>query len=173
MRCTVCHDGYTPPARSGEHCIGATYALNETNLEERADDHRLNLSQLASNIPSLKGALSETGALDKQRLKGIAAVRCATSDYLPIAGPVPDKIAFNRTFEGLRHDRKRHIDAQQPNIEGLWVFTGLGSRGLTSAPILSEMLVSMMFQRPPPLPRYLMQAVSPARFLRRNLIKGE
>ena len=167
MRCTVCHDGYTPPARSGEHCIGATYGLNETTLEERAEDHHLNLSQLASNVPSLTGALSE------QRLTGIAAVRCATSDYLPIAGPVPDKIAFNRIFEGLRHDRKRHIDAQQPNIEGLWVFTGLGSRGLTSAPLLSEMLVSMMFQRPPPLPRYLMQAVSPARFLRRRLIKGE
>jgi tRNA 5-methylaminomethyl-2-thiouridine biosynthesis bifunctional protein len=167
MRCTVCHDGYTPPARRGEHCIGATYGLNETTLEERTDDHRLNLSQLASNVPSLTGALSE------QRLKGIAAVRCATSDYLPIAGPVPDKIAFNRIFEGLRHDRKRHIDAQQPNIEGLWVFTGLGSRGLTSAPLLSEMLVSMMFQRPPPLPRYLMQALSPARFLRRHLIKGE
>ena len=105
-------------------------------------------------------------------MSGIAAVRCATSDYLPIVGSVPDKDAFNRAFDGLRHDRKRQIHAQQPSIEGLWVLTGLGSRGLTSAPLLSETLVSMMLQRPPPLPRYLLQAVSPARFLRRDLIKG-
>ena len=175
MKCTVCHDGYTPPARDGQHCIGATYGLNETTTEERAEDHQQNLAQLASNVPSLSASLPEpldSGTENQWSVTGIAAVRCATSDYLPIAGSVPDEDAFNRTFDGLRHDRKRQIHAQQPNIEGLWVLTGLGSRGLTSAPILSETLVSMMFQRPPPLPRYLMQAVSPARFLRRNLIKG-
>ena len=175
MKCTVCHKGYTPPARNGEHCIGATYGLNETTTEEREEDHQQNLAQLASNLPSLSASLSVPlylGTESQRSVRGIAAVRCATSDYLPIAGSVPHKDAFNRTFDGLRHDRKRQIHAQQPNIEGLWVLTGLGSRGLTSAPLLSETLVSMMFQRPPPLPRYLMQAVAPARFLRRDLIKG-
>ena len=175
MKCTVCHDGYTPPARHGQHCIGATYGLNETTTEERAEDHQQNLAQLASNVPSLSASLPvplDSGTEFQRSVSGIAAVRCATSDYLPIAGSVPDKDAFNRTFDGLRHDRKRQIDAQQPNVEGLWVLTGLGSRGLTSAPLLSETLVSMMLQRPPPLPRYLLQAVSPARFLRRDLIKG-
>lgn len=176
MRCTVCHDGYTPPARAGQHCIGATYGLNETTTEEREEDHQQNLAQLASNVPSLSASLSASAhsGTDSQRsVSGNAAVRCATSDYLPIVGSVPDKDSFNRTFGGLRHDRKRQIAAQQPNIQGLWVLTGLGSRGLTSAPLLSETLVSMMFQRPPPLPRYLIQAVSPARFLRRDLIKGD
>ena len=175
MKCTVCHDGYTPPARGGQHCIGATYGLNETTTEEREEDHQQNLAQLASNVPSLSASLpASLGAMQEshQPITGVAAVRCATSDYLPIVGSVPDKALFDTTFDGLRHDRKRRIDARQPNIDGLWVLTGLGSRGLTSAPILSETLVSMMFQRPLPLPRYLVQAVSPARFLRRELIKG-
>ena len=171
MQCTVCHDGYTPPARQGQHCIGATYGLNETPTEERERDHQQNLAQLASNVPSLSASLPAAIA-NHQLIKGVAAVRCATSDYLPIVGSVPDKLAFNKAFCELRHDRKRSIDARQPNVEGLWVLTGLGSRGLTSAPLLSETLVSIMFQRPPPMPRYLVQALSPARFLRRDLIKG-
>lgn len=172
MQCTVCHDGYTPPARRGQHCIGATYGLNQTSTEEREEDHRHNLEQLASNVPSLEATVRSANT-NHRSTEGIAAVRCATSDYLPIAGSAPDTPRFQRVFDGLRHDRKRRIDAQQPNIEGLWVLTGLGSRGLTSAPLLSEILVSMMLRQPPPVPRYLIQAVSPARFLRRNLIKGE
>ena len=171
LRCTVCHDGYTPPARHGQHCVGATYGLNEITVEERKEDHKLNLRQLAANIPNLSAAINSI-ALNSEKLTGVAAVRCATSDYLPITGSVPEKNAFKSAFDGLRHDRKRFIAAQQPNLKGLWVLTGLGSRGLTSSPILAEMLMSMMFQRPPPLPRYLLQAVSPARFLRRQLVKG-
>lgn len=166
MNCTVCHEGYTPPARQGKHCIGATYGLNETSLEERAEDHKINIAQLSANVPSLAEAVGS------QTLTGKAAIRCATSDYLPIVGSIPDQQAFNATYAALRHDRKTFIPGSQPNIKGLWVLTGLGSRGLTSAPLLSELLVSLMFKRPPPVPRYLLQAVSPARFLRRNLVKG-
>ena len=99
-------------------------------------------------------------------------MRCATADYLPIAGAVPDETEFMTTYEGLRHDRKRLINEKQPNIKGLYVLTGLGSRGLTSAPLLSELLVSQMMNLPPPMTRYLYQAVSPARFLKRRLVKG-
>ena len=166
LNCAVCHEGYTPPAKLGKHCIGATYGLNDTSTEERAADHQANIKQLVNNIPSVGDALSS------QHVTGVASIRCATSDYLPIAGPVPNKPVFEDTFAGLKHDKKRLIDATQPTISGLWILTGLGSRGLTSAPLLAELLVSQMMQKPPPIPRYLMRAVSPARFLVRRLIKG-
>jgi len=86
---------------------------------------------------------------------------------------VPNKAEFMTTYEGLRHDRKRLINKKQPNMKGLYVLTGLGSRGLTSAPLLSEILISQMTDSPPPVTRYLSQAVSPARFLKRRLVKGE
>ena len=166
LKCTVCHAGYTPPARDNMHCIGATYGLNETSTEERAADHETNIRQLRSNVPSLDSAIGSESP------RGQAAVRCATADYLPIAGAVPNETEFMTTYEQLRHDRKRLINKKQPNIKGLYVLTGLGSRGLTSAPLLSELLVSQMMNSPPPMTRYLYQAVSPARFLKRRLVKG-
>jgi tRNA 5-methylaminomethyl-2-thiouridine biosynthesis bifunctional protein len=166
LKCTVCHAGYTPPAKGNVHCIGATYGLNETSTEERTADHEINIQQLLSNIPSLNSAIGSKSPT------GQAAVRCATADYLPIAGPVPRETKFITTYEQLRHDRKRLINKKQPNIKGLYVLTGLGSRGLTSAPLLSELLVSQMMDAPPPVTRYLHQAVSPARFLKRRLVKG-
>jgi tRNA 5-methylaminomethyl-2-thiouridine biosynthesis bifunctional protein len=146
--------------------VGATYGLNDVETNERDEDHQTNVSQLLQNIPSLAESVTAVS------LRGAAAIRCATSDYLPIVGSVPNETEFNATFAGLRHDRKRIIDAKQPNYLGLWLMTGLGSRGLTSAPILAEVLVSQMFRRAPPLPRYLLQAISPARFLKRRLIRG-
>ena len=166
LNCAVCHEGYTPPAKLGKHCIGATYGLNDTSTDERTADHHSNMTQLANNIPTVSDALTS------QDVSGVASIRCATSDYLPIAGSVPNTPLFEDIFAGLRHDRKRRIDALQPAIPGLWVLTGLGSRGLTSAPLLAELLVSQIMQKPPPMPRYLMRAVSPARFLARRLIKG-
>jgi len=166
LKCTVCHAGYTPPAKGSVHCIGATYGLNETSTEEREADHETNIQQLLSNLPCLDSAIGS------ENRTGQAAVRCATADYLPIAGPVPNETEFMTTYEQLRHDRKRLIDKKQPNIKGLYVLTGLGSRGLTSAPLLSELLVSQMMDAPPPVTRYLHQAVSPARFLKRRLVKG-
>ncbi len=166
LKCTVCHAGYTPPAKGNVHCIGATYGLNETSTEERTADHEINIQQLLSNIPSLNSAIGSKSPT------GQAAVRCATADYLPIAGPVPRETKFITTYEQLRHDRKRLVNKKQPNIKGLYVLTGLGSRGLTSAPLLSELLVSQMMDAPPPVTRYLHQAVSPARFLKRRLVKG-
>ena len=166
LKCTVCHAGYTPPAKGNQHSIGATYGVNETSTEERAADHETNIQQLRSNVPSLNSSISPDSHT------GQAAVRCATADYLPIAGAVPDETEFMTAYEGLRHDRKRLINEKQPNIKGLYVLTGLGSRGLTSAPLLSELLVSQMMNLPPPMTRYLHQAVSPARFLKRRLVKS-
>ncbi len=167
LKCTICHAGYTPPAKANQHCVGATYGLNETSTKERAADHETNIQQLRSQIPSLDSAIGSEG------LTGQVAVRCATPDYLPIAGPVPDETEFMTAYEGLRQDRKRLIAKKQPNIKGLYVLTGLGSRGLTSAPLLSELLVSQMMDSPPPVTRYLHQAVSPARFLKRRLVRGQ
>ena len=148
------------------HCIGATYGLDETSTEEREADHETNIHQLLSNVPSLHSAIGF------ESRTGQAAVRCATSDYLPIAGAVPNETEFMTAYDQLRHDRKHLINRKQPNIKGLYVLTGLGSRGLTSAPLLSELLVSQMMDAPLPVTRYLNQAVSPARFLKRRLVKG-
>jgi tRNA 5-methylaminomethyl-2-thiouridine biosynthesis bifunctional protein len=57
-------------------------------------------------------------------------------------------------------------------IPGLYVNVGHGSRGLTSTPLCAELLAAHICNEPRPLPRDLMQALSPARFVIRKLIRG-
>ena len=58
-------------------------------------------------------------------------------------------------------------------LPGLFVLAGLGSRGLTAAPLAAEILASEIMGEPSPVPRYLQQALSPARFLKRGIVRGQ
>ncbi len=79
------------------------------------------------------------GDLHPMDLEGLAGFRATVPDRLPIFG-----------------------DTAQP---GLWVATGLGSRGLLWAPLGAELLASRLAGEPLPLPRELAGAISPRRFL--------
>jgi len=162
----ICHEGYIAPARGGQHCIGASYHPNNDNREVSQADHAHNIDQLQRALGQL---FDETGITITG---GSAAIRCATADYLPIIGFAPIRDRFRETFAPLAQDRKKIVDAQAPAHPGLWLCCGFGSRGLSATPIAASLLVSQMFDEPPPLPRYLQQAVSPARFLQRVLVKG-
>ena len=81
-------------------------------------------------------ALAST--LGGQPLHGRAAVRATTRDHLPLAGPVP-------------------------GAPGLFVLGGLGSRGLTWAPLLGEHLAAEVAGAPSPLPLDLIRLIDPGR----------
>lgn len=167
LRTALCHEGYLPPPRLGIHCLGATYGPQDTNLDERSADHIANLTKLAAALPSLQ---LPTATAD---LSGHVALRCTTTDYLPVVGPVPDKAAFNACYASLKAQKTRFIDQECPVLPGLFVLAGLGSRGLTAAPLAAEILASEIMGEPSPVPRYLQQALSPARFLKRGIVRGQ
>ena len=166
LRTAFCHEGYLPPPRQGIHCLGATYGPQDSALDERHADHITNLQKLARALPSLN--FSTTTA----KLAGHVALRCTTTDYLPVVGPVPDREKFNACYAGLKTKKTRFIDEECPVVPGLFVLAGLGSRGLTAAPLTAEVLVSDIMGEPSPVPRYLQQALSPARFLKRGVVRG-
>jgi tRNA 5-methylaminomethyl-2-thiouridine biosynthesis bifunctional protein len=85
--------------------------------------------------------------LESPALEARVGVRATTSDYLPLAGP-----------------------AGPP---GLFVLTGLGSRGFTLAPLLAEHVAAVALGRPSPLPTPLAELVEPARFARRARRRGQ
>ena len=70
-----------------------------------------------------------------------AAVRATTADRLPLAGALPGR-------------------------EGLFLLTGMGSRGFAFAPLLAEYVVALVLDRPSPLPAALAARVDPARLIR-------
>jgi tRNA 5-methylaminomethyl-2-thiouridine biosynthesis bifunctional protein len=75
-------------------------------------------------------------------------VRATTSDYLPIGGPAPGA------------------------APGLYVLTGLGSRGFTLAPLLAEHVAALALGVPSPLPAAVTTLIDPSRFARRALKRG-
>lgn len=165
LRAALCHEGYIAPA-SGEHCIGATFNLGENTAQLRPGDHRHNLDKLAAAVPAWADALA---ACNPDTLAGRVGFRCTTPDYLPLAGPVPDTPALLATFAGLRQNARKAIASPGHYMPGLFLNTGHGSRGLSSAPLCAELIASQACGEAPPLPRYLSRALAPARFLIRDL----
>ncbi|MDO8861207.1 bifunctional tRNA (5-methylaminomethyl-2-thiouridine)(34)-methyltransferase MnmD/FAD-dependent 5-carboxymethylaminomethyl-2-thiouridine(34) oxidoreductase MnmC [Haliea sp. E1-2-M8] len=166
LRAVLCHSGYLAPATADGHCIGATFAPGDTDPELRRGDRVQNLEQLAAAIPAVAGALA--GLADTE-LPGRTGWRCASPDYLPLVGPVPDRSAFLRDYAGLRDNARSGIPLPGKYLPGLYLNTGHGSRGLTSTPLAAELLASQLCAEPLPLEPELVRALAPARFIIRDL----
>ena len=110
-------------------------------------------------------------AIDCDSLSGRVSQRCTTPDYLPIVGPVADSAAMRARFGALAKNANAAIAEPGAYCANLYVNVGHGSRGLTSTPLCADLLAAQITGAPRPLPRALIQALSPARFLLRDLIR--
>src|SRR5690606_36639208 len=99
--------------------------------------------------------------------------RCTTPDYLPIVGPVAQADAMIERFAPLRRDAKATINAPGICHPGLFINVGHSSRGLAYTPLCAELLASLIANHPLPVPRDLIQALHPARFLIRDLRRNQ
>lgn len=169
LRAALCHEGYIAPARDGRHCIGATFKLRDDDTAISVQEHRDNLEKLAIAVPAWRSALA---TLDPTRLGGRVGFRCASPDYLPLAGPVPDLSGFLHNYAALRKNARQTITSRGDYMPGLYLSTAHGSRGLTSTPLAAELLASQLCGEPLPLSRELCRAVAPARFLIRDLCRN-
>ncbi|WP_133127348.1 bifunctional tRNA (5-methylaminomethyl-2-thiouridine)(34)-methyltransferase MnmD/FAD-dependent 5-carboxymethylaminomethyl-2-thiouridine(34) oxidoreductase MnmC [Legionella nagasakiensis] len=164
LKMPLCAEGHILPAWEGGHYLGATYHLGSTDAEcQKADDE--------NNLARLDKLPSEL-IWSKDIISHWSAVRAATPDYLPLVGPVADPESFKQQFAKLASNAQGWLPFPGPCLPGLYVCTGFGSRGLTSVPISAEWLASMINHEPDCLPRRLIQAISPARFLRREIIRS-
>ena len=166
LRAALCHQGYIAPAVNGEHCIGATFGPGDSDPSLRQEDQAYNLTQLGMALPSLTSALE---AFDNSTLPGRTGWRCASPDYLPMVGPVPDRDEFLERFAALRDNARQPVSAMGAYHSGLYVNTGHGSRGLTSTPLAAELLASQICAEPLPVEPEILRALAPARFLLRDL----
>ena len=161
IKSALCNEGYIAPAVGGQHCIGATFDLDDADTSPRSSSDQENLAKLDAFL-AIK---------DRQVLGHRVAFRCTTPDYLPIVGPVPNNDAMQDLYQSLQFDGKRIIPEACPMQPGIFVLTGLGSRGLTYGPLAGELLASLLNQEPLPLANELIRALSPARFGIRQLKK--
>ncbi len=170
LRSVFCDEGYIAPPRAGAHCIGATFDLDDDCTDLREQDHLRNIKTLANSVPVWSDPLHN---MSHQTMTGRVGFRCASPDYLPIVGPVPAHTEFLQTFGALRNNARQFIASRGNYVPGLFVNTAHGSRGLSSTPLAAELLASMICGEVLPLSRALSRALSPARFLIRDLTRGK
>ncbi|WP_336291913.1 bifunctional tRNA (5-methylaminomethyl-2-thiouridine)(34)-methyltransferase MnmD/FAD-dependent 5-carboxymethylaminomethyl-2-thiouridine(34) oxidoreductase MnmC [Aeromonas dhakensis] len=165
LNTVLCYDGYLTPANEGQHCIGASYGRNQTELAFRAEEQAQNQARLQACLPQQRWP-AEVDVSGNQARVG---VRSASRDHLPVAGPVARLAAL------ADHNLKAPVDQQSPLplYPGLYVLGALGSRGLCSAPLCGELLASEICGDPLPLAANLLEALHPARYWVRKLLKGK
>jgi tRNA 5-methylaminomethyl-2-thiouridine biosynthesis bifunctional protein len=172
LNSVICFNHYITPAINQQHCIGATFNLKQTDCQLSPLDQQKNIAALARNMPTLAQAL----AIDPPiaiPLTGKAAVRCSTPDYLPIIGPVPDYGYFCQAYQGLGKGQLKRLYPAGRYYPGLYVNVGHGSKGIISTPLAAELITAMACQTTLPMTTELAQAVSPARFIIRDLIRNK
>ena len=172
LRSVLSYGGTITPAFRGCHSIGATFESVDIDSADgatdvRDKDHLRNLGDLETAIPGLMADVTA------ESLTGRAGVRCTLPDHLPAVGPVPQHESYLATFAELRHGHRWTSYANADYVPGLYTLTGLGSHGVVSAPVAAELLACHITGEPWPLERDLVTALHPARFLMRDLKRGD
>ena len=166
LKTVICGKGYIAPTSKGVQSCGASYNKGLLSTELRTQDHTANLETLRKTDKGIAKAIKLEKAED---LDGRANFRCTTNDYLPIVGAVPNAKQFIEQFQDLRHDATSIIDNFGSYHPNLYIHCGLGSRGLSYAPLTAEILAAEISAEIPPLEMDLRLAMHPARFLIRDL----
>lgn len=157
---------YAAPAPHGGLVIGATYEKIESSTHPFASE-----AATSANVAAIGTAMPEIASgLDPFVSRPRAAVRCQTPDRLPVAGPLPDWNFFGGAFDDLRLGKMR--DYPRGRVRpGVFILSGLGSRGLVTAPYAAALMVAEMTGAP--IEREIAEALHPARFFIRNLKRSQ
>jgi len=151
--CPIAGQGYVIGLADGGLLLGATSTADDEDDTVRDGDHEENLSRAEALCGT---ALVRPGA----RPRGRVGWRAVTGDRLPLAGFAPDPVAALPA----RRDAPRIVTRRA----GLWLHTGLGSRGLTTAVLGADLIAAQACADPWPLEADLVDAIDPARCVLRD-----
>ena len=162
-RLPVAGAGYLLPEVDGRVMFGATAQPGDDDAAVRSADH-------SSNLAQLERLTGHTLALDPTQLDGRTAWRWTSRDRLPVIGAVPVMPCIGLGQVPSPAPQRR---ADQPRfvarVPGLFVFTALGSRGITWSALGGRVVASAITGAPAPLEASLLDAVDPARFVTRQV----
>lgn len=164
LQTALAFGAYLLPAQGDMQLTGASFIKGDLSTAPRADEDKENLAALS--------AMGFEGAEGACFLSARRSVRAATPDRMPLAGPLPDAAVFEEAYAGLRSGNLHLHYSPAPWEGGLSVLGTFGSRGFLTAPLAAEELATQLTGGISPLPRSLQAAVSPARFLVRDLRRG-
>ncbi|MGQ0285613.1 bifunctional tRNA (5-methylaminomethyl-2-thiouridine)(34)-methyltransferase MnmD/FAD-dependent 5-carboxymethylaminomethyl-2-thiouridine(34) oxidoreductase MnmC [Pasteurellaceae bacterium 22721_9_1] len=170
LKSVVCYDGYLTPVDQSKtsHCIGASHIRDNANRDFSLIEQQQNQQKIQQNLTALW-----TNDVDTSGNQARIGIRCSVRDRVPMFGNVPHFSQQQEQYHNLYNLRRRKQDipvaATYPN---LYMIAALGSRGLTSAPLLAESLVSLIYNEPLPLSQDIVHNLSPNRSWLRKWLKG-
>nr|WP_321459890.1 bifunctional tRNA (5-methylaminomethyl-2-thiouridine)(34)-methyltransferase MnmD/FAD-dependent 5-carboxymethylaminomethyl-2-thiouridine(34) oxidoreductase MnmC [uncultured Vibrio sp.] len=170
LKTVLCYDGYmTPVNPNNQHlCIGASYDRSHLDFEFDCAAQQDNADKLIKCIPNQEwvSEVDTTGNFSRQ------GIRCVSRDHLPFIGNVGDFESIKKQYADLQGKKDEEVETihHYPN---LFCILGLGSRGLSSAPLMAELLASQMCGDPLPLPVDVLAELHPSRMWVRKLRKGK
>lgn len=175
LQTVLCANGYLVPALVGQLTCGASFGRGDTSNAWRQADLLEIINRMTRSFGQnawSSSFLSAIAAADNPD-SGRASVRAAVRDHWPVVGAVPDWQAWQTLIAAQGPELGRQGDYQTPLQSGLYVLTGLGSRGLCSAPLAAELLASKLLDEPQPLSAADQARLAPERFGQRQLNKGQ
>ena len=163
LKTVLCHKGYLTPGWNGRHALGSTYVKGDTCTTSRKEESEQNLATHAKALAGYDWAQSiEHDGTAR------ASIRLGSADHQPVVGAVipPEKTTerYRELYKG-KHNSQYEVATDE---QTLLVLTGLGSRGLTTAPLMAEILASQLCHEPLPMSESLLQALAPERFMLRT-----
>ena len=167
LNTVLCHKGYMTPVFEGRHALGSTYVKNDLSTDVRGDETEMNLAtheQALANTDIVQ-ALQHDG-------KARAATRLGSPDHQPVVGALHNFDSLKELYTMLGVGKPLTSAPVLPSSV-VSTLTCLGSRGLTTAPLMAEVLVSSLCKEPLPLSNDLLNAVNTSRFMTREAIRSQ
>jgi tRNA 5-methylaminomethyl-2-thiouridine biosynthesis bifunctional protein len=115
---------------------GSSFERDNTHAQTCQADDQHNFSKLQTLLPTVARRLQ--AQFGSGQINSWAGVRCATPSRLPALGPLASLAS-----------------------PGLWICSGMGSRGLTFAALCAELLAARLHGEPLPLEQRLADALLP------------
>lgn len=170
LKCVVCYDGYlTPMAKSGTHCIGASHIRDNAETRFSETEHLENIAKLQQNLT----ACEWTNGIDYSQNLAKVGIRAAFRDRIPMVGAIHHFTRQKEQYANLYNQLRRKQAVENAEIfANLYMVNGLASRGLTTAPLLGELLASLIANEPVPISEDIWHNLSPNRTWLRKLLKG-
>jgi tRNA 5-methylaminomethyl-2-thiouridine biosynthesis bifunctional protein len=158
LKSIICSDGYLSPTTNYQHCLGATFSVDNLDTLLDEEDHQANLLRLKSfSLPLYENL--------KNNIKGgRVSFRCTSFDYFPLVG----KLLDNNMLKA-KPPRLNAKPESLPWVNGLFINVAHGSRGFTSAPFCAELLAQMICNEPISMNIKLASLLNPNRFILRKL----
>lgn len=170
LKSVLCYDGYLTPADQlkTSHCIGASHVRDNSERAFSEEEQRDNQQKLQQNI-----AQDWTKDVDTSGNLARVGIRCSVRDLAPMVGNVPSFTQQKEDYHNLFNLCRRKQPIQSAaNFPNLFLIAALGSRGLTSAPLLGETLASLIYGEPLPISENILHNLSANRMWVRKWLKG-